>query len=485
MQLPVLVGISQLEQRVEEPSEALEPIELMIEAVRAAADDAGAPALLQQAGSVRVIRGFWRYENPARAVCEAVGTSRAETGLTPYGGNYVQTTLNRSALDIEAGRHDVIVLTGAECGYSQARARRAGVKLQWRDIGGVPDLYIGKDGPMGHEVELALGIRRAAQIYAIFETARRHHLGEAVDAHLERISELWSGFSRVAAGNPHAWIREAKSAEEIRTPSPRNRPVTFPYPKFMNANNNVDQAAALILCSQEKASALGIPREKWIFPWAGTDAQDQYLASYRDNFYSSPAIRIAGNRVLELAGLTPGQLDHVDVYSCFPVAVQVAAAELGLDPTRPMTVTGGLTFAGGPLNNYVMHSIARMAQLLRAAPGARGLITANGGLLSTHAFGVYCSEPPPNGFRYANPQPEVDAVAPPRQVAASHHGDAEVEGYCVYYGADGPDVANIALRLPGGERGWANSSDPDVMAAMTTEEFCGRTASIDGNIAIF
>ena len=485
MQSPVLVGISQLEQRIGDPEAAREPVDLMIDAVRAAAEDAGCPALLELAGSVRVIRGFWRYGNPARAVCEALGNSRAETALTPFGGNYVQTVVNRSALDISSGRHDVIVLTGGECGYSQARARRAGMALNWRSIDGKPDLYIGKDGEMGHPVELGLGIRRAAQLYAIFETARRHHLGEDVGAHLERISKLWACFSRVAASNPHAWIREEKSAEEIRTPSPSNRAVTFPYPKFMNANNNVDQAAALILCSEAKAAALGISKDKWIYPWSGTDGQDHDLASSRDNFYRSPAIRIAGNRALELAGLTPRELDFVDVYSCFPVAVQVAAAELGLDTTRPLTVTGGLTFAGGPLNNYVMHSIARMAELLRASPGTHGLITANGGILSKHAFGVYSTTPPAGGFRYANPQRQIDAAAPPRAVVSRHEGPAEVEGYCVLYDKNGPQVANIALRLAGGERAWANCADSDTMAAMHTEEFCGRTTTVNGDTASF
>ena len=485
MHRPVLVGISQLEQRVRDPFESREPVELMIDAVRAAAEDAGNPALPGQAGSVRVIRGFWRYGNPARAVCEALGNTGAETALTPFGGNYVQTVLNRSALDIQAGRHDLIVMTGAECGYSQARARRAGKKLQWRQISGTPDLYIGKDGEMGHPVELGLGIRRASQVYAIFETARRHHYGEEVGAHLERISELWAGFSRVAASNPHAWIREAKSAEEIRTASPANRAVTFPYPKLMNANNNVDQAAALILCSEAKAAALGIAREKWVYPWAGTDGQDPYFASLRDNFHSSPAIRIAGNRALQLADLAPGDLDFIDVYSCFPVAVQVAAAELGLDTARPLTVTGGLTFAGGPLNNYVMHSIARMAELLRESRDCRGLITANGGFLSTHAFGVYASEPPPDGFRYANPQDEIDAAAPPREVVTRHEGSAVVEGYCVVHGTDGPEVANLALRLAGGERAWANCADAGAITAMQTEEFCGVTANVHGNTASF
>ncbi len=482
MNKPVLVGISQVEQRATDPLTAREPIDLMMDAVKAAAQDAGSTALLRQAASVRVIRGFWRYENPAGAIREAIGNTRAETALAPFGGNHVQKVLNRSALDIQSGRHDIIIMTGAECGQTQARARRAGLKLQWRSIGGTPDLYIGSDGPMGHPAENALGIRRAVQLYAIFETARRHHLGESLDDHLRRISNLWAGFSRVAAGNPHAWIREAKSAAEIRTPSPANRAVTFPYPKLMNANNNVDQAAALILCSEAKAATLGIPKAQWIYPWVGTEADDHYLASHRDCFFQSPAIRIAGARALALAGLAADRLDFVDLYSCFPIAVQVAAAELGLDLSRQLTVTGGLTFAGGPLNNYVMHSIARTVELLRQAPDAKALVTANGGFLSGHAMGIYSAEPPSDGFQYANPQAEVDAAAPARELVAEHNGTATVEGYCILHGMEGPEVANIALRLPAGQRSWANCTDPDTIAAMQSEEFCGRSAQVrDGN----
>ena len=211
------------------------------------------------------------------------------------------------------------------------------------------------------------------------EIALRHQLGLGVEEHLNKISQLWADFNQVAVNNPNAWIREAKTAEEIRTPSQINRPVSFPYPKFMNSNDNVDQAAALIMCSEEKAQALGISRDKWIYPWAGSDAHDHYYLSNRDNFYSSPAIRFAGNRCLEMAGLDSHDLDMVDVYSCFPVAVQIASRELRLDTSKPLTVTGGLTWSGGPLNNYVMNSIVRMAELLRENQGQKGLITANGG----------------------------------------------------------------------------------------------------------
>jgi acetyl-CoA C-acetyltransferase len=481
---PILVGVAQLEQRITDPTAGKEPIELMIDAVRQAAEDAGAPALLTEASSVRVIRGIWPYQNPAKAVAEAVGTPGAETVLSSYGGNFVQTVVNQTALDIQSGRHDVVIVTGAECGNTQAKARRAGVDLHWQALPGTPDRMIGEEKDMRHQAEKMLRIGRPIQIYPLFENALRHHRGESIDAHLERISELWAGFSRVAAENPHAWIREPKTAEQIRTVSASNRPVSFPYPKLMNSNNNVDQGAALILCSVSKARALGIPEDKWIYPWAGTDAHDHYYVSNRDNLYTSPAIRIAGGRALELAGLTPAQLDLVDVYSCFPVAVQVAAAEIGLDTSKPLTITGGLTFAGGPLNNYVMHAIARGVELLREQPGAKGLITANGGYLTKHAFGVYSAEPPPKPFQHQDVQAEVDAT-PTREVVLDYDGEATVESYTVMYGAEGPSIGHVVCRLPDARRAWANCEDPDTLQAMTREEFCGRPVRVSDHRASF
>ena len=484
METPVLVGVAQVSQRTQGLNEGKEPIELMIDASRAAAEDAGCPRLAAEAGSIRVIRGYWPYQNPARAVAEAFGNAGAETAITPYGGNFVQTVFNRSALDIQAGVHEAILITGAECGHSRAKLRRVGAKPVWRPIDGTPDLHIGKDMAMGHPAELALSIDRPIRMYPIMETARRHHLGEAVDDHMARISELWAGFSAVAADNPNAWLREAKTAEEIRVPSAANRPVSFPYPKFMNSNSNVDQGAALLLCSERKAQALGVPREKWVYPWAGADANDHVFVSNRDNLHSSPAIRLAARSALEWAEWQPSELDHVDLYSCFPIAVQVAAAEIGLNGELPLTVTGGLTFAGGPLNNYVMHAIARMAEVLRGAPGKKGLVSANGGYLTKHAIGLYCTEPPPRPFRHENPQAEVDAL-PVRDLVADHKGRAAVEGYSVMYGAEGPEVAHIAARLDGGERTWANCRDADTLDAMTQQEFCGRSLNLDGGEASF
>lgn len=477
---PILVGIAQLEQRDADPVAGLgkEPIELMVDAVREAAADAGSQALLARATAVRVIRGMWPYENPARAVAEAIGSPSAETGVSMWGGNSVQSVLTTSALEIQRAADKVIVLTGAECGRTQAKARRAGVELHWRDVPGEPDRRFGDELKMRHRIEAERGVVQPIQMYPIFENAIRFARGETLDAHIRRVSELWAGFSRVAAGNPHAWIREAKTAQEIRTPSDFNRPVSFPYPKLMNSNSNVDQAAALILCSTGTARQLGIARDKWVYPWAATEAHDTYAVSNRDNLHSSPAIRIAGGRCLEVAEVEVDDIDHADLYSCFPSAVQVAAAELGLGEDRPLTVTGGLTFGGGPLNNYVMHAIARMVEVLRTHPGEIGLVTSNGGFITKHAFGIYASEPPARRFRHAEPQEEIDAM-PTRDVAVDFAGEVDIESYTVMYGADGPMIGLAACRLDDGRRSWGNTEDPEVLASMVSEEFCGRRARLE------
>jgi acetyl-CoA C-acetyltransferase len=480
---PVLVGISHLEQRFQDFASAKEPVELMIDAVKAAAEDAGSNELLN-ATSVRVIKGIWGYQNPAKAVAQAIGCPNAQTALSPFGGNFVQSVLNVSALDIQSGAHDVIILTGAECGNTQAKAAKAIHDLGWAELPGTPDLQIGEEKDMRHDAERAIRLGRPIQIYPIMETALRSELGMGVDEHMRHISELWAGFSAVAANNPNAWIRDAKTAEEIRTISTINRPVSFPYPKFLNSNSAVDQAAALILCSEEKAKALGIDREKWIYPWAGSDAQDHFHFSTRDNLHSSPAIRLAGKKCLEMSDMNVDDIDLVDVYSCFPVAVQIASRELGLDTSKPLTVTGGLTWAGGPLNNYVMHSIVRMAQLLREKPGQKGMITANGGYITKHAFGTYSNDRPEQPFQHANLQDQVDAL-PKREVVMDNTGQGVVEGYSVMYGPKGLDKAFVATRLPDGRRAWGTSNDAEVLQSMTTEEFVGRPVTLTDSVATF
>lgn len=483
---PVLVGFGQVTQRTEEPD--VEPVDLIAAAAREAAD----PRVLAAVDSIRVVNLLsWRYRDPGLLVGQRIGAPGAATRYTGIGGNTPQSLLNQTCLDIQQGRADVVLLAGGETWRTRKRLQARGIRPAWtkQDESVPTPPGAGADVPMSGPADERIGLDRPSFVYPLFEQALRIADGESVQAHRRRIGELWAQFSGVAATNPQAWVRQQLPADQISQAGPDNRMISWPYPKLMNSNNMVDQAAAVLLCSAEKATYLQIPRDSWVFPYAGTDSHDTYSFAERHELHRSPAIRIGGARVLELAGLGLDDLDYVDLYSCFPSAVQVAARELGLpvgDPARPLTVTGGLTFAGGPWNNYVMHSIATMGLRLRENPGTRGLITANGGYLTKHSFGVYGTTPPASAFRWQDVQDAVDAE-PTRTALVQWDGVGTVESWTTPYDRDGnPEKAFLSVRTPEDSRALAVITDPAEAAATVSEDVAGARVRVhaDGRASL-
>jgi acetyl-CoA C-acetyltransferase len=478
---PVLIGYGQVNQRDDwDEVNTVEPVDLMVAAARRAAD----PRVLEAIDAIRVVNIFSaRYRDPGLLLGQRIGADRPATRYSGVGGNVPQSLVNQACLDIQRGRSDVVLLAGAEMWRSRMQLRAKGAKLVWtQQDESVPVAPGGDDHvPMAGPAEERIRLDRPAYVYPLFEQALRISAGESIEDHRKRIGELWARFNAVAVRNPHAWIRKPVAAEEICQDGPTNRMISWPYTKLMNSNNMVDQSAALILASVEAANRLQVPTERWIYPYAGTDAHDTYAISERDELHRSPAIRIAGARALELTGIGIDDVDYVDLYSCFPSAVQVAAAELGLsvdDPARPLTVTGGLTFAGGPWNNYVTHSIATMAGLLAANPGRRGLITANGGYLTKHSVGVYGTEPPPSEFRWEDVQSAVDRE-PTRRAAVEWEGVGTIESWTTPFDRDGrPEKAFLAVRTPDESRTLAVIVDPAAAEATVRDDIAGAKVAI-------
>jgi acetyl-CoA C-acetyltransferase len=479
---PVLVGYGQVNYHEDGDAEenTVEPVDLMA----AAAHQAAEPRVLEAVDAIRVVNLFSaRYRDPGLLLGQRIGADRPVTRYGGVGGNVPQSLVNQACLDIQHGRADVVLLAGAEMWRSRMRLRARGSKLTWTQQDESIPMAPGGDEhvPMAGRAEQRIKLDRPAYVYPLFEQALRISMGESIGDHRKRIGELWARFNAVAVHNPHAWIREPIAAEEIWQDGPTNRMISWPYTKLMNSNNMVDQSAALVLTSVETATRLRIPTECWVYPFAGTDAHDTYAISERAELHRSPAIRIAGARALALAGLGIDDVDYVDLYSCFPSAVQIAAAELGLpidDPVRPLTVTGGLTFAGGPWNNYVTHSIATMAELLTANPGRRGLVTANGGYLTKHSFGVYGTEPPPSGFCWDDVQPAVDQE-PTRGAAVDWEGVGTIESWTAPFSRDGqPEKAFLAVRTPDQGRSLAFIADPTAAAATIHDDVAGAKVTV-------
>lgn len=484
---PIIVGVGQYLHRAATVDDGWEPVALMAEAVRTAAADAGLDGPPPAVDAIRVVNLLsWRYGNPAHVLAERLGVTAGELALTTAGGNSPQALVNRTCLDILGGRADVVVLVGGEAWRTRMRAKRAGQPLPWPTA---PEhhrpVIIGDELDMTHPAEAERGVYLPVQVYPLFETALRAAAGTGPTEHLAGIAALWSRFSAVAADNPHAWSRRHLSPEDVIVVSPHNRMICWPYRKVMNANNDVDMAAALIITSVDRARALGIPSDRWVFPHAGTDCHEHAYVSNRWSLAETPAIRVGGRRALELADASVGDVAVIDLYSCFPSAVQLGAAALGLDSaTTQLTRTGGLSFAGGPWNNYAMHAIATIVDELRRRPGELGLVWANGGYLTKHSFGVYGTSPPTAGFRHDRPQRAVD-VLPARAVADGPEatGAANVESSTVAFDRDGaPQRAITTCLLADGRRAWATSDDPGTAAALTEGEWVGRRVAITDGV---
>ena len=480
---PVIVGVGQRLQRIDDPLQALAPAPFIADAVRAAADDAGLSAV-PDVDSVRVVSFLsWRYRDPARFIADELGITTRETVATTMGGNSTQSLINATAVEIQNGDVELVILCGGETSRTRKRARAAGIDLPWpvvpEDV--APMRVMGEDLVMNHEFELSRRIVAPIQVYPMFETALRAAAGRSVDEHNAHLGRLWSGFSKVAANNPYAWIRTAMTPDEITTTGPRNRMIGLPYTKVMNSNNDVDQSAAIIMCSVAVAERLGVARDKWVFPVSGTDCHEHKYISERVTFAETPAVKLGGRMALELAETSIDEIDIVDLYSCFPSAVQLGAMSLGLGLDRQLTRTGGLSFAGGPWNNYVMHAVATVVGELRERPSEKGLVWANGGYATKHAFGVYSTTPPTDGFRHAYPQDRIDAL-PRRAVVdvGASAGPVTIEAYTVMHDRDGNPERSIASCLRAdGSRAWGISEDRDTANAMCEGEWVGRAARLD------
>jgi acetyl-CoA C-acetyltransferase len=475
---PVLVGAAAISQRTDDPSAASSAVDLMARACEEAAADAGDASLLRAAGAVYVPKGSWRFVDPARQVARRIGNDTARSVEAELG--ILQTTLIRRAADaIAAGDVDVALVVGGEAKWRELRAAIIGTELTDELGEGEPDERIAPHGVIISSDEIRAGLINAVSQYSMLENALRYARGQSVDEHAQTVAELWTRFNVVAQRNPLAWNREPMSADDIRTPSPRNRPLAFPYNKWHNSQWNVDQAACLILCSVEAARAHGVPEDRWVFPHAIVDSEHMVPVSQRARFHEAPGFAIGGRRAFELAGVGVDDIAHVDLYSCFPVAVRVQAQELGLDVQRPLTVTGGMTFGGGPLNNYVLQSSAQMAHRLRDDAGSIGLVTAISGMITKQGVSVWSTRPPGGGYRSDDVTSQVASAVPTIDTVVPSKGDATVATYTVLFADGEPTKAVAVVDDDAGARSVVTTDDPALAAAMASDEWCGHRVRVD------
>jgi acetyl-CoA C-acetyltransferase len=467
---PVIVGVGQVNVGGDD---APEPLELLRRAAEAALVDTGSAAIRRVIRSVQVVRIVsWRYRAPASSLAERLGVNPTHALVTTHGGQSPQSLVNHTAELIQSGQLHAAIIGGAESFRTRQAYRKRGELPPWptppHDL--APDQVFGQELGMVSEFEEQVGLRDPVHAYPLFEDALRAEHGHTVSQQRDLAAGLWSRFSAVATTNRFAAVPRFFEPEEIATPTPSNRLIGSPYTKLMNSNSSVNQAAALIVCSVEAAREAGISPDRWIYFHGGAEASEVQYLSNRLHLGESVALRVAGRALFRALHADVDDIEHLDLYSCFPSAVQVGARALDISLDRTLSVTGGLTFAGGPWNNYVSHSIAAMTERLRQEPEALGLCTANGGMLSKHALAVYSARPPARPPVVLRPQRDVDRL-PRRAVITDFTGQAVVEARTVLYQRDGsPRKVLAACLIDDTARTWAASKSPDVLEYFLSQE---------------
>lgn len=478
---PVLVGVAAVNQRFENAGAGKEAYQLMVEALAAAAADAGSDGLLTAADEIQIPQGSWAYTNPALLVAEAIGADRAQQVLVEI-GVLQQTLFSRACNQITNGSCDIVLIAGGESKYRNLRVAIAGLELE--DVGEqtiAPDVTLSPATELRSQVERDAGLGMPVADYAMIDSALRYQQGLSVEEHRDQIAELYEGFSGLAQTNPDAWNRQPVNAAFIREASAKNKMLAYPYTKWHNSQWNVDQASALILCSVAKARELAIDEKQWVFPLASTESNFMSMVAARKQLHRSPGFYHAGKQALVLSGKAAEQIDFMELYSCFPSAVRVQLEEFGLDASKDLSVTGAMTFGGGPLNNFVLQATVKMAEKLRENPGKTGMVTCVSGMLTKQGVGIWSTSPNAQGFQFADVSADVAEDCQLCELVANYQGPATVVGYTVMYSGEEPSRGLAIVDLPEGGRTVAFSEHAETIAAMLAGEFCGREVEVDGS----
>lgn len=390
---PVLVGAGQLRANRDRTVEsAREPLVLILEALR----KAGPPALLAAADAIHAIRVVsWAYDSLGEAVAEAVGAAPRTVTGTALGGHYPVRVLEEAAAAIWAGESDVALIVGAEAQASIGALAKAGVDplaLGWSDSPGGPHVFGPED--LGSVFQQASGLMLPTRVYPLFENRLQFDLGLTPAQNAAWSADLYADLSRVAAAHPAAWNTDVLTADDIGSGT---RMVCEPYPLAVNAMPHVDQAAALVVTSLQAAREHGVPDDQLIYVWGGAGADDTLDPLARRDFGASAAMAAALDQCLGQAGAGTDDLDLIDVYTCFPVVPKLAGRHLGLPREAVLSVAGGHSCFGGPLNSYSLHALATMVDRLKQTPGT-GLVHANGGYLTYHHAMLLGSQPHAAGY---------------------------------------------------------------------------------------
>ena len=458
---PCIIGVAR---RTWRDRSAPEPLDQWEDVARAAAADANCPSALVALDALQVVFcQSWQYDDPAARLADRLGARPGTGRYSGLGGSVPLRLVADAAADMAQGGTGLTLVVGGEA----LATLRKHPDPAWSHPPAEPPPF-----PLTLDrAEATHGIYQAYLTFALLDTARRAHRNQGVADYRKELGELLAPLSDVAAADPdNAWFPVARTAEEIVRPEPANRMVATPYTKLMTAVMDVDMAAAVLLATEARADELGVPSDRRVYLWGAGVAEESPTMAARPDLWRSPALASAARRALGGVGID--EVAHLDLYSCFSASLQFARDALGITDDRPLTVTGGLPYHGGPGSNYATHALVAMADALRGDPGARGLVTGVGMHMTSHAATLWSATPPP-----APPDPSAGpaTAADTVPLAVAAEGPARVVTFSTTCGREGPEWTALICDLPDGSRTYARLDGPaalddDLVDAVVTLE---------------
>jgi len=335
-----------------------------------------------------------------------------------------------------------------------------------------PDHYVKakEDLYVSQEVD-ALGMM-AVGYYAIIESAMRYKNNRTLKEHEKFLGDYYERFSEIAAENPHAWNQETFSSKEIGTPSVKNKRIAYPYNKLHNSSWNVNQASALILTSEEIANSLNIPSVKRVYPLISSETNHMIGVIQRPDLTAPVGLQLATDYLLETVANNQIQPTLYELYSCFPVAVQLFSEALKVPDNIDKTITGGMPFAGGPLNNYLLHATAQMLMKIREHTDEIGLITGVSGMMTKQSLAIWGKDPMMD-FESKDVTKEAEELEIPVPMSNLNHGEAQIIGCTTIYENLNPLKAVFYAEDSQGHRLVLTSNKQRIIKQVEEEECIG------------
>ena len=468
----VVIGVSAIQQKgdFENLDEALF---LMDQAVKEALSDSGNKSIKDHIDEIRIPKGFWRYRDPGKWIAKNNDFKSIPTTYVTKIGVLQQNLINEACLKIENGEINASIILGGEARYKQLRSVIEKKEYFETKLDENPDFYIkAKEDLYGDEELEELGAM-AVGYYATMETALRKNDNENIEEHQNNIASMYEEFSKVASNNEDAWLDHPYSKKEILETSKKNKMLAYPYNKLHCTSWNVNQSAALIICSEELANKLEIDNKKRVYPISSSENNHMIAIQQRPKLYESLGMIYAAKSINKMMEELDIILDAYDLYSCFPAAVKMFSKSLELGSEIPKTITGSMPYAGGPLNSFVIHSTVKMIQKIRALEARHGLVTGVSGMMTKQSFCVWGKEYQEQ-FIFDDVTDRAKLDEKPVELSDIAEGEGEIIGYTIIEGSEHASKAVLYLDDEKKHRKVVSSFDKNFINLLMEEEWVGK-----------